>query len=291
MKNKRSAALIVFFLVLSAILGGCNASMKTAGVATKFGEAMKQQPITSATAEVSCDVTANVSGEVTSSKFRTVVHSKTDWAQNRSYSDVETTMTLLDVDMIYNMQCYTSSESGEAVRYLHVDNMDTWFRLDNQKRIVDVDPALIMQLLEKVAQETTLETRENSASGSQQYVLSLCFQGQDLIDFARAANLTIPSELDQYDFGGVSVPVELVIEDKTFLPIRLLIQVKGVSSPGMSALIKSFAEAQGITADIQMGDITLLLTNFGYGPQDVPMLPMGTAETALDMKKIREMQN
>lgn len=54
---------------------------------------------------------------------------------------------------------------------------------------------------------------------------------------------------------------------------------------------ESFAEAQGITADIQMGDITLLLTNFGYGPQDVPMLPMGTAETALDMKKIREMQN
>lgn len=292
MKNKRPAALIIFFLVLSTVLGGCSGSLKTAKVATKFEEALFQQPITSAIAEVSCDVTSSDADQLSTTKFRTVIHSRTNWSDNRSYSNIQTTMTQDGDDQVQNMQCYANGESGELVRYLYMDSMDTWFRLENQKRIIDVDPALVMGLLEKVAEETTMEIRENTASGSQHYVLRLCFQGQDLMDFAKASGFHLSPELEQCDLSGLTVPVELEIEDKTFLPIRLYIEVKGVSKPVMNAIEKSFAEVKGLTgSDTRMGDISLLLTGFGYGPQDIPMLPMGAAEKALDMKKIKEMQN
>ena len=279
-------------VLIPVLLTGCGASMKTAKVAGKFGIALQQQPITSATAEINCSISSELEDVSTETRFHTLVKSRTDWEASRSYSDIISTVSGMGSDLTQTMQCYTSGESGEEVRYVHVDSFDTWVRLENQVRAVDVDPALILKLLEKVSEDTTMEVVEDTAGGNTHYILGLCFTAQDIREFAEAAGMNISDEFAQCDLDGVTVPVELELEDKTFLPIRLQMKVEGINSSVVTALAKAFAKGKEIQGlDLEMKEISLLITNFGYGPQEIPLLPKGAAEQALDMKKVKEIQN
>ena len=278
-------------LMLSALLTGCGASLKTARVAAKFGAALKEQPVTSATAEISCGLRTSGLGISAESKFRTVVRSRTDWESGRSYSDIESTVTVLGSDLTQNMQCYTSGETGELVRYIHLDGLDTWVRLENQRRAIDIDPSVILLLLDKVSEDTTMEVKENQ-SGSIYYVLGLTFTAEDIREFMETAGMNIPEEFADCDLKGVTIPIELELEDKTFLPVSLKIHLQGINQDLIRAMARAFAKGKEIEGiDVEMDEISLLITNFGYGPQDIPMLPKGAAEYALDMEKVKELQN
>lgn len=292
MNIKKVFAAAASAVLLSALLTGCGASMKTARVAAKFGAALKEQPITSATAEISTGVTASDGEQEFRAEYHTVVRSKTDWDLNRSYSDVSSTVKLGDETTGQSLQSYTSGESGEDVRYVHLDAIDTWIRLQNQKRAVDIDPGLILLLLDKVSEDTTMEVRESTVGGGVHYVLGLSFNAQDIMDFVSTAGLNIPEEFKDCDFKDVRIPVELEIEDKTFLPIRLQAKLQGINDTLIQALARSCAKGKALGGlTIEMEDVSLLITNFNYGPQDIPMLPKGAAEKALDMEKVKEIQN
>ena len=292
MNIKKMGTAAAAAVLVCSLLTGCGASMKTARVATKFGNALKDQPITSATAEISTCVTASDGEKAFRAEYHTVVRSRADWDLSRSYSDVSSTIKLGDEAISQSLQSYTSGESGEDVRYVHVDSIDTWLRLQNQKRAVDIDPGLILLLLDKVSENTTMEVRETTAGGGVHYVLGLSFNAQDIMDFVSSAGLNIPEEFKDCDFKDVQIPVELEIEDKTFLPIRLQAKLQGINDSLIQALARSLAKGKAVEGlTIEMEDVSLLITNFSYGPQDIPMLPKGAAEKALDMEKVKEIQN
>ena len=294
MRIKKAVSAFAAVCLASVLLTGCGASMKTAKVAGKFGAALQQQPITSATAEINCEVTVKGAEqqEGLSTRFHTVVKSRTDWENDHSYSDIITTASAGDVQLVQNMQSYGSGESGEEVRYVHVDQFDTWVRLEDQKRVVDIDPAVILKLLEKVSEDITMETTETTVGGNTHYVLGLSFTGEEIREFAETAGLHVSQEFMECDLKGVTIPIELELEDVTFLPIRLQMKVEGINPSFLKALALSFAKGKEIQGlDLEMKEISLLITNFGYGPQNIPMLPKGAAENALDMKKVKEIQN
>ena len=294
MRIKKVLSAAASALMVSLLLTGCGASIKTAKVAAKFGNALQQQPITSATAEINCDISIqDQSGiETLNTRFHTLVKSITDWEASRSYSDIVTAVAAGDMDVTQTMQSYASGESGEEVRYVHLDQFDTWVRLEDQKRAIDVEPAVILKLLEKVSEDITMETRESTVGGNTHYILGLSFTAQEIREFAETAGIHIPAEFSKCDLTGISVPVELELEDVTFLPIRLEIKIEGINHSFLQALAESFAKGKEIqNIDVEMTEISVLITNFGYGPQDIPMLPKGAAEKALDMKKVKEIKN
>ena len=278
--------------IFSTILTGCGASLKTARVATKFGNALQAQPITSATAEINCSITTSTQGIPADTRFHTVVRSRSDWEVNRSYSDIESTVTDRGKNVSYTMQVYSTGESGEQVRYVHLDQMDTWIRLENQLRPADVDPKLILRLLDQVSGETDMEVSDNTMGGGIHYILRLSFTAEEIRSFAESAGINIPLEFQDCDLKDVTIPVELEIEDKTFLPIRLQIRLKGMNDSMVQALARTFAKGGDVkNLDIDMDEISLLITNFSYESQEIPMLPKGAAENALDMKKVKEIKN
>lgn len=292
MRIRRGIQACALLLALTMLLGGCAASLKTARVASKFGTALKEQPVTSATAEVSCSVTASNGEEQGSARFRTVVHSKINWEESRSYSDIYANFNINGTEIPYTMQCYENAESGDSVRYLHMNEQELWLRLDLQKPLVSIDPALIMLLMDTVAESTELEARENPNTGNVHYILRLCFSAENIREFIDNAGIRLPEELRSCDLGGVQVPVELEIEDKTYLPIRVQIQLQGINSSLIHGIASAFAKAKDVEGlDVQMDTISVLITNFGYDTYDIPMLPMGAAENALDMSKVREIRN
>ena len=292
MKFKRFLPFLLVLVLISVIFTGCGASLKTARVAAKFGKVLKEQPVTSATAEFNCVVAASEASDSVPSRFHTIVRASADWEASRSYSEITTTVNVSGQEMTETMQCYASGESGMDVRYLHADGPDVWVRMANQKRAVDIDPALLLILLDKVSENTTLETIDNSAGGGVHHILRLCFDAGDIWDFAVKAGLTIPPEFEDCDFKDVKVPVELELEDKTYLPIRLQLSVEGINDSLLKALANAAAKGQQIQGlDLEIEEMSLLITNFGYGPQEIPMLPMGAAENALDMQKVKEILN
>ena len=292
MRIKRFIPAFITVMTVSVLLSGCGSSMKIARAAGKFGAALQTQPITSATAEISAGASVIADGVSAESRFRTVVRSRVDWESGRTYSDISSAVSVNGTEIPQTMQCYTSGESGESVRYLHVDGLNTWLRLQNQKRAADVDPELIRLLLQKVSEEMTMEDLDNTAGGNLHHILRMTFQGEDIRSFAESAELNLPQELRECDLSSVTIPVELEIEDKTFLPVRLQIRIQGIGQSLTDALTRTFGKGNELqNVEVRLEDISLLITNFGYGAQDIPMLPKGAAEKALDMEKIRELQN
>ena len=292
MKIKRILSAAGAVVILSAMLTGCCASLKTARVAGKFGSALKSQPVTSATAEINCRISVSSQSDTTESRFHTVVRSRANWDESRSYSEISSSFTSRDLQHEEQMQCYSNGESGKQVRYVHMDGLDTWVRLEDQIRLVDIDPGLILLLLDKVSKDTTLEQKESGTGGGESYLLKLTFAAEDIQQFAQTAGLNIPAEFLECDLKGVNIPLELEIEDKTFLPLSLKMELQGMNSSVVSALAKAFARGKDAEqADIEIQELSLLITNFQYETQDIPMLPKGAAENALDMKKVKEIRN
>ncbi len=55
-----------------------------------------------------------------------------------------------------------------------------------------------------------------------------------------------------------------------------------------SAVLAAAGEAFGHDlADVELGDVTLVLTDFGYGPQTIPELPQGAADKAIDLARLQ----
>ena len=292
MNIKRLLSGAAAILFLSGVLTGCGASLKTARVASKFGNALKEQPPTSATAEINCSITTSTQGIPADTRFHTVVRSRADWDTNKMYSDVESTVTDRGKDTVHTIQVYSSGDSGEQIRYAHVDRYETWVRLEKQIGFQDIKPSSILDFLDQVSEDTTMEITEDTLGGGIHYLLKLSFTGDQLRTFAETVGIVIPREYQICDLENVTVPVEVEIEDKTFLPIRFQAKLQGIDESLIHALACSFAKGnEARSTDITMDEITLLITNFGYDVQDIPLLPKGAAENALDMKVVREIKN
>ena len=65
--------------------------------------------------------------------------------------------------------------------------------------------------------------------------------------------------------------------------------VEYLREKGLAAVFGKGEEVGSL--NIAVEELSLLITNFGYETQDIPMLPMGAAENALDMKVVREILN
>ena len=291
LKSKRFLAGVLLLAMLTVSLSGCGASLKVARVAAKFGTALKEQPITSATAEISLGITSKTQGIPASSRFRSVVRSQVNWEDGRSYSDIEAATNFTGEPLSDSLQCYSAGGENETVRYVHADSTDLWLRVEDQLGVMSLDPALILMLLDSVSQDTTIEEKENPAGGSSHYLLKLNFEPAEIQKLLEKTGLPIPEEILNLDLQNVKMPVELELEEKTYLPLRLKMEIKGIDQKVIESaadLIGKKHSVQGL--DLEVEEISLLITNFGYEPQDIPMLPKGAAENALDAGKLKQMK-
>ena len=286
MKRKWSS-LTVLLLMAALVLSGCTSSMKVAKAATKFGKAMLEQPVTGATAEISTGLRSDSFGIPADLRLRTVVHSAYDLEDGRAFSDIDSSISLQGVDIHQSGQCYSSLTRGEFTSYMHLDNPDLWCRLDHIPSLTALDRTLVLELMETVSEDAVLELRESGAGG-EYYTLSACFDGEDVLSFLRNTDALPENVLGNLSATGVRIPVEVDLEEKTFLPLRMQINVEGISgelSRKLSGLLSHYPELQDL--DFEMGDISILITNFTYGEKTVAKLPMGAAENALDLGKLQ----
>lgn len=287
---KRNGFLQVLAAAAAAalLLSGCSSSMTVGKVAGKFGETLRQQPVTSATAELTADVRLGEEG--TASRFRTVFHTKVDWEQLRGYSQAESSLQLPDQNLHKTFQCYSSSEKGMDLHYIHLDDPELWLRADGQKSLTAMDHSLILKLLESASDTAAAELIENESGGSDHYLLKLTLQGKDVENFIISSGIHLPIPFRSASLSDIQVPVEVEIEDKTYLPLRVQLKIQGIDQSLSQALV---GELQMVPAlqDLKMeiGEITLLISNFSYENQEIPKLPMGAAENALDLNKLRQL--
>lgn len=291
MKHIRSWSVLAAMLCISLLIAGCSSSRTVGRVAEKFGETVKNQPATSATAELTADV--SVKGAPSNVKFRTVLHGKVDWDARRGYSEAETSFSLPLLELSQNFQCYSSTEKGEALHYIHVDNPEVWLRADSRKSITELNTSALLTLLDSASESAEAELQENTAGGADHYLLKLSFTGKDLEKFLVGSGFQLPQWLKEQSLEGISVPVEVEIEDKTYLPLSILIEIQGIDGALSQALSQELMRdplLQELDTELEIGDISLLITNFSYEQQQIPKLPMGAAENALDLNKLRELQ-
>lgn len=278
MKLKKFASGMALLLALMMILGGCG-SLKTAHVASKFGAAMKRQPVTAAKAEITGNVTASAMGIHAKSDF--LVETATKAAGGKSYSDIKATINLLGIDLTQTIQCYTVPEGESVVRYFHLDGLNIWMFNREKQNAWEIDPSLLMLLVSKAAETSSLETRESGREKT--HVLRLTFRAEDLRELAVTAGAKLTEEFLSCDLSAIDLPLTIELDGKTYLPKRVELRIQGLNSSVLAAAGDAFGRD---LADVQLGDVTLVLSDFGYGPQTIPELPQEAAEKAVEVPKL-----
>ena len=279
MKTKKITSAAALLLALVLALSGCG-SLKTAHVAAKFGAALKRQPVTAATAEITGSVTAKALGIAAKSNFQVVAATKSDGS--KSYSDITASLSLLGADLAQTLQGYSVPDGEDTVRYFHIDGLNMWVRSREKNNAMDVDPSLVMLLVEKAAETSSIETRESSEGKT--YVLGLTFQAEDLRDLAVTAGAKLTEAFKACDLSGITLPLIIELDGKTYLPKRIELKIQGLNHAVLAAAGEAFGHD---LTNVEVGDVTLVLSDFGYGPQTVPNLPEGAAEKAVDVSKLQ----
>lgn len=292
MKRKMFSALTAAALAASMLLTGCSSSMQVAKVASRFRETLKAQPVTGATAEITADVT--LGEESQEGRLRMVVHGQSDWEALRLYSQTDSTLTLPDREIHRSFQSYHSGEKSQYLRYIHIDQSDLWIRAEGKNSIFNLDSAALLKLLDSASDTATAELQENTAGGAASYLLKLVLEGSSLENFLVSSGMRLPQWMVGMSLKDVKIPVEVEIEDKTYLPLQVRMEIQGIDSLLAQALAEDLmldAEIRELGLDLGIENISVLISNFSYEPAEVPLLPMGAAEKALDLNKLRELQN
>lgn len=279
LKSKKFASGAALLLALVLTLSGCG-SLKTAHVASKFGAAIKRQPVTAATAEITGNVIARALGIEAKSNFRVEAATKSDGV--KSYSDVKATINLLGIDLPQTLQAYAIPDGENTIRYFHVDGFNLWFYSLEKQNAWEVDPSLLMLLVEKAAETSSLETRDSDQEKT--YVLSLTFRAEDLRELAVSAGAKLTQEFLDCDLSMITLPLTIELDGKTYLPKRMELKILGLNSAVLAAAGDAFGHD---LADVELGDVTLVISNFGYGPQTIPELPQEAAEKAVNVAKLQ----
>ena len=279
LKSRTFASGAALLLALVLTLSGCG-SLKTAHVASRFGAAIKRQPVTSATAEITGSVTARALGIETKSNFRVETATKSDGA--KSYSDMKASINLLGIDLPQTLQAYAVPDGENTIRYFHVDGFNLWFYTLEKQNAWEVDPSLLMLLVEKAAESSSLETRESDQGKT--YVLGLTFRAEDLRDLAVSAGAKLTPAFRDCDLSMITLPLTIELDGKTYLPRRVELKLLGLNSAVLAAAGDAFGHD---LADVALGDVTLTVSNFGYGPQSIPELPQEAAEKAVNVAKLQ----
>lgn len=279
LKSKKFASGAALLLALVLTLSGCG-SLKTAHVASKFGAAIKRQPVTAATAEITGNIVARALGIEAKSNFRVEAATKSDGV--KSYSDVKATINLLGIDLPQTLQAYAVPDGENTIRYFHVDGFNLWFYTREKQNAWEVDPSLLMLLVEKAAETSSLETRESDQEKT--YVLSLTFRAEDLRELAVSAGAKLTQEFLDCDLSMITLPLTIELDGKTYLPKRMELKILGLNSAVLAAAGDAFGHD---LADVELGDVTLVVSNFAYGPQTIPELPQEAAEKAVNVAKLQ----
>lgn len=281
MKNmKKALALVLVFAMLFVVAGcgtkdnggsGSKANLTAREVADKMIEATGK--VDTVQSDITCKININMAMNADGADFS--IDMKMDMAMQSiastdpvaGYFKAEMTMDAMGMNETQISEIYLVEEDGEFVTYTCTDG--SWDRTvadeDTQDKLTQ--STNYNYLKDMKDEELTLAKKTEKIDGKDAYVLSFTVSG----DYLENMGMDLDELMGEgMDISKISYPMTMYIDSETFLPIRSVITITGLSELLNDMMAASMGDMGAeMTIDVKCEDFICDMT---YGVE-VPALP------------------
>lgn len=288
MKHLKKLIPIAAALALLLALSGCGDTMTAETLAGKMAAALAENPMTQATAAMEFDMTMTFQDTTTEMSMAMTMDLKTSADPYAAYTQTEVTVDVMGTQTTETSQTYSLEENGSLVSYTHSDSSDTWMRQDLGMSPAEMSAqnASYNWLTAKAPEELTLAKDTQNIDGKKVYVLSCILTGAEMQEALRSMGSlqdTLSSlGMSEVDLTALSVPSILYVDAKTYLPVRMELQIDGMGEV-LSGMMNELFGPTGIELAFDVGPVQAVYSGIGYEPVEVPGVPEEGLANAVDI--------
>lgn len=303
MKRNRKFALLMVCVLLIGLLSGCTSAEK---VMTKMVDNMAGKTAMKASFELPFEMEMTVAEETVGLSLNldgTIWMSAEPLAM---YGEINYEGDIADQWLSDQLQMYMAKEDDTYVCYYYSKLADLWTRVDSgmtdgdmQEYISKVTP------IDYTSESLVLAEETQTVGGSEAYVVSYTFTGQELqnefdamggfsgmmekameqTELPEGMDMSAFAALDELDFTAVSMPVTMYIDKSTYTLKQMDMEYVGLQSfveQFVDVIMQLAADMSGqdlsaLGLDEQLSfeipDISLKLTDLSYDNVEVKAVP------------------
>lgn len=203
----------------------------------------------------------------------------------KGYMDGTVHMTMMGQNLESDMQIYMGEEDGSVNAYVYTGLNDDWsymnmdLDLEEYKQIIGQNTVTSLFAAGE-GSSFTLDEETTKLDKAETYVLRGSFMGEAVEELLSGAGISVfMGEENALDLSleDLSVPMVCYVDTKTYLPVRIEMDIEGMDSMVEQMLEKELgqleADMDDLNVDISVGTCHVIMKNFSYDPQDIPEVP------------------
>ena len=257
MKKMNRITALILALVMMLALSGCG-KMTTEKLALKMVEATGGKMMTQAT---------------------TTMDMELDMTMGQGGMTMDLAMEIMGQTMEETVKTKTYMElaDGKAVNYVYDEASGIW-----QSTEVDVMDSVTAGMdygfLKDMIPEITMDEEIQTLNGTEVYVLRMTITGAQMQN-AMGGAVDMESMLGQaglngeLDFSVMSVPTVMYVDAKTYLPVKMEMEIMGMGEVMKSMMGQMVGAMDGMGLDISIPVCKVVYENIGFDPVEVPEVP------------------
>lgn len=278
MKQKKKLTILLTLGAMMFALTGCG--MNAEKLVEKTLNALEEKQMTQATGIYEMEIGMEVEGNVMKMDMEMSMDTKACQEPYASFVDMEMKIDVSGLRMTETVQSYTLVEDGTLVSYTHTDSTDTWLKQESGMNLEEVmaQTDSYNWLAQKASEDLVLAKETQTINDREVYVLSCTLTGEEmqktLDNMGSMKDLFNENGLGEVDFTALSVPTVFYIDKETFLPVKIEMDIEGMSDM-MDSMVTSLLGGSGVSIEMEL-DISkmhMVLDNIGYDKIEVPTVP------------------
>ena len=254
-------------------------------LALKMVEATSGKMMTQATTTMDLELDMTMSQTGRSMDMGMDIHYLMDMKMQadpyRLYGDITMDMAMdvmgQSMEQTLNSRTYMELADGKAVSYVYDETTGIW-----QKTEVDVMDSVTAGMdygfLKDMIPEITMDEEIQTLNGTEVYVLRMTITGAQMQN-AMGGAVDMESMLGQaglngeLDFSVMSVPTVMYVDAKTYLPVKMEMEIMGMGEVMKSMMGQMVGAMDGMGLDISIPVCKVVYENIGFDPVEVPEVP------------------
>ncbi len=206
------------------------------------------------------------------------------------YSDGSIKMNVMDQEIDTEIQGHTVIEDDKIVTYSYTGMTNSWTREETGMSASEYEEFLLTApTFGDEAGEAVLEEETTQLDGTEVYVLQANYSGEDVEEvLSDAGPMGGLMDVGEGSMADMSIPVTIYVDAKTFLPVQMDMEIKGMDDFVNQMLMGELESLGELTADseitVEVEKCHVILKNFSYEAQEIPEVP----QEALDSIALAE---